>query len=512
MKIALCLHGYYNSSGGPESGNLGYEYIKEKILLNNDVDVFVHSWDIPAKELILQNYKPVSSEFEDQYNFEEELKTLDLSWYEEGFDRAKTMYKNSVFQSLSFLLSRKKVLEIKRKYEQNQEIEYDCVVLCRFDLGNRGKEHPQTFYATDIDFNPKADMSLLHMKYWNQFNWGIPDHWFYSNSKTMDQLGLIYDRVYDYLKKDSEYVKAVTTAWPESNEEYEFSNEMLEDKKSEKLIKFEKWHCIDNHKIYKWFFHETGLSKNIGFGESYNLSKSPYAIVMYSHSSYSDSWPMFFGQVDQYFENCSKYIFCDKKTEEIPKNWKCITYNEELPYNRRVHSCLQQVNEDVVIFHHEDMPLYLKPEFETLENLCEILSKEEISFIKLLRGGSTDNDSRYKDYENLYQISDRIHYMAVQPTIWEKQSLLKVYDKSNVEHIRDFENYASYICYDEEIEGVYYYSGEPKKGLYHYESRVYPYIATAISAGKWNTKEYKKEIDFLSKKYNINLNDRGTND
>ena len=61
MKIALCLHGYYNSSGGPESGDFGFDYITKNIILGNDVDVFVHSWDLPAKEKIIQSYKPTSS-------------------------------------------------------------------------------------------------------------------------------------------------------------------------------------------------------------------------------------------------------------------------------------------------------------------------------------------------------------------------------------------------------------------------------------------------------------------
>lgn len=512
MKIALCLHGYYNSSGGPGSGNKGFEYIQDKILDGNDVDVFVHSWDLPAKQLILDKYNPTLSLFEEQKTFDEEISNIDCEWFEENFNRKSTMYKNSIFQSFSFLYSRKIAIELKSKYEKDNNFEYDCVVLCRFDLGNRGKEHPQVFYATDIDFNLEADLSKLHMKYWDQFNWGIPEHWFYSNSKTMNLVGSLYDKLQEYYQKDSDYVKAVTVGWPESNANYEFSNEIFQKNKSKNLVKFAKWHCVDNHKIYKWFFHETGLSKNKGFGEPKDKNQNKkFSIVMYSHSSYSDCWPMFFGQTDKYFNNYKKYIFCDDDCSLVPPDWECIIYDEKLPYNRRVASCLEKVEEKIIIFHHEDMPLYQKPDYLSLNSFCDILDKEQIHFIKLLRGGITNNDSSYKNYNNLYQISDKIHYMAIQPTLWKTQSLLSVYRQANVSHVRDFENYASYICTRSGIEGVYCYFGEPKRGLYHYDSKVYPYISTAISKGKWNTQEYNNEIVHLSQNYKTNLKQRGTN-
>ena len=49
-----------------------------------------------------------------------------------------------------------------------------------------------------------------------------------------------------------------------------------------------------------------------------------------------------------------------------------------------------------------------------------------------------------------------------------------------------------------------------KRGLFHYDSLVWPYIATAINKGKWNTSEYSQELDALSKEYNVNLSERGT--
>ena len=54
------------------------------------------------------------------------------------------------------------------------------------------------------------------------------------------------------------------------------------------------------------------------------------------------------------------------------------------------------------------------------------LTKEKIDFAKLLKGGITREDPPYKFYVNLYKITDRAHYMAVQPALWKKKSLQNI--------------------------------------------------------------------------------------
>jgi hypothetical protein len=50
---------------------------------------------------------------------------------------------------------------------------------------------------------------------------------------------------------------------------------------------------------------------------------------------------------------------------------------------------------------------------------------------------------------------------------------------------------------------------ERLRGKYHYDSEVFPYIATAINKGKWNFSEYQEELSLLFKEYNIDKNLRG---
>jgi hypothetical protein len=50
---------------------------------------------------------------------------------------------------------------------------------------------------------------------------------------------------------------------------------------------------------------------------------------------------------------------------------------------------------------------------------------------------------------------------------------------------------------------------EKRRGAYHYDSFVYPYVATAINKGKWNLNEYTEELNPIFAEYNINPFERG---
>jgi len=240
---------------------------------------------------------------------------------------------------------------------------------------------------------------------------------------------------------------------------------------------------------------------------------SDTSIVMYSHSEYSDVWKMFIGQIDENFEGINKYIFADKKLDFVPDHWVTITYDDNLPYDKRVATCLRQIKEQYCIFHHEDMPLYQPPNHDSLLECKNTLDSSRLSYVKLIKGGFYDESYRdfpYKGCQNLHHIQHNSSFCyAVQPTLWKVKDLQMLYDTTSVSHIREFEPMASRVCWALNIQGAYWYAGEQKRGEHHWDSDVYPYIATAIVKGKWNLSQYKKELKTLSDKYKIDLSIRG---
>ncbi len=53
--------------------------------------------------------------------------------------------------------------------------------------------------------------------------------------------------------------------------------------------------------------------------------------------------------------------------------------------------------------------------------------------------------------------------------------------------------------------GYTYFRGDEKlRGQAHYDSLIFPFIATAIVKGKWNNLEYASELWSLFDEYNVN--------
>jgi len=236
------------------------------------------------------------------------------------------------------------------------------------------------------------------------------------------------------------------------------------------------------------------------------------AIIMYSHSSYSDAWKIFMGQIDSYFPaTVKRYAFVDDDLGMVESDWNVVLYQDSESYNERFSHCLKQVPEKYCVLNHEDMPLYESPNFEELDRCLSILESEPaIDYVKLIKGGEL-RDIPYKEYPKLFEIPHDSEYIfAVQPTIWETDKLKVIYDRTRVNHIREFEPLSQHVCRQNSIHGIYYFNSEPKRGFYHHDSTIYPYIATAIVNGRWNLAEYYFEITKLADQYNIDLKERGT--
>ena len=257
MRAALCLSGYFSNSKGINDGLAGYSYMDRKLLSKHNVDVFIHSWDLENKEKILSLYNPIDSVFEQQKDFSKELEKGNESYF---FEKG-AYYHNTMFKTFSVSFSRSQSVQLKKLYETKNDFLYDCVVMARFDLGQRGKEHSQKYYATNFNFNETLDMSYVYSAFWDQLNHGFADHWFFSNSKNMDVVSSLHDNLLDYYSPSSKYVKNVTTGWPDSDTYNDFSNEFFNHGSSQNKKTWPLNACIDNHKLYKWHFINTGLYK-----------------------------------------------------------------------------------------------------------------------------------------------------------------------------------------------------------------------------------------------------------
>ena len=213
MKIALCLSGYFNSSRDKNSlGIDGYEHIKKHILDGNDVDIYIHSWDLHNQGIIEKIYGHLikSSIFEAQIDFKP-------NFIKNGLNNFPIHYGATPFWNVfSQYYSVQKSFELMINYN----VYYDCVIKSRFDLGriNRNTSGPhnlQNPYPVQcINFDLNLDMTKFYMANWQYLETeGPADMWFYSNKENMSNFSKIYDILSNDIKINSEYQK-----WAGSND------------------------------------------------------------------------------------------------------------------------------------------------------------------------------------------------------------------------------------------------------------------------------------------------------
>ena len=96
----------------------------------------------------------------------------------------------------------------------------------------------------------------------------------------------------------------------------------------------------------------------------------------------------------------------------------------------------------------------------------------------------------------------------MQTSIWRTSDYIKLMESVRDNKWLENENY-NRIMIELNMKGLYHYDNENKRGGNHYDSNVYPYIATALVRGKWNINEYPNELGNILKNYNIEINKRG---
>ena len=186
MKIAICFYGlagkknnFQNSHNWMQNSDeslgcdLSYNHYKHHIFdKNNDIDIFLHTWSIEQEDELRELYKPKDSIFEKQKEFE-------------GINHRKT------WGAFSRWYSTKKSIELKTKYELENNFTYDCVMLTRFDISFMTDLIFDIYDMNYIYASGQKNKDHVHVSS-NEF---ISDWWFFSNSNVMNEFSKVYDEI-----------------------------------------------------------------------------------------------------------------------------------------------------------------------------------------------------------------------------------------------------------------------------------------------------------------------------
>ena len=224
-------------------------------------------------------------------------------------------------------------------------------------------------------------------------------------------------------------------------------------------------------------------------------------IVVYTHTDMKDIWPMFFGQFKKYIKDTKVYVALNEKSDEVPSEYIQVFYDDSNKYTERWKEILPQIAEEIILFLHEDMILFDNPKFDYIKKYYQYVKSNECNSIKLILAGENFSESSLSK-ELVYNEYSKF---SIQPTIVTKEFFKTTLDSVGDLNIWNFEQAIPSTGRDYMVR----IGGERKRGLYHYDSLVFPYIATAINKGKWNYNEYQKELDILFTEYEINPFERG---
>lgn len=234
------------------------------------------------------------------------------------------------------------------------------------------------------------------------------------------------------------------------------------------------------------------------------------AAITYTTSKYADAWPAHFGQLTKHLGGIKSYVFSDKGSgaKFDFKEHILIEHDDADPYWKQYSEGLERVSEDYVIYLQEDFFLYDDVNHDLLTKDVEFLRKTDYDYVRLIRCGfETPLDKHVGN--NMFEVHmDTNDAFSMQATMWKKDRMWQLYRHVKSLKWLEGDNWNK-GCLEVGIKGVFAWNGEPKVGKYHYDSRRWPYVCTAINKGQWNLHEYPEQMERIIEEYGIDVTKRG---
>jgi len=231
-------------------------------------------------------------------------------------------------------------------------------------------------------------------------------------------------------------------------------------------------------------------------------------IITYTNSKCADAWSIYIDLLHKFYGTPHHTMLIDDTTSLISGIDTHIYSNKDPFYDVWIR-CLSNYSSEFFLYMQEDFFLYKQVDEELLNFYFNLIQENShISCIRLLKSGIYSNIP-VEDIQSLHYVDYNTDYaFSMQPTIWRTKDFLKLQQTKIQISPWDEPKLNGNILSNLDIISLYHYNNEPKRGMAHYDSDVFPYVATALVKGKWNTTDYPELVSMLNA-YNINPNIRG---
>jgi hypothetical protein len=222
---------------------------------------------------------------------------------------------------------------------------------------------------------------------------------------------------------------------------------------------------------------------------------SEMSIFVNTHSSCADLWPMFFGQLKKHWPAHPQVVVaCDSREEDWigQQGDGYVTYIAAKRFTSQYLMGLCAVETPYVLTMQEDMILYGDVDVKLIAELTAP-SQFKTRCFRLIDSGRNLNYSMQAsiwDTRELQRLcidgACELDHQGVEDTPWTAE--LAMHARAHPPLITD-------------RRGL-------KRGRDHYDNPHFPYIATALVKGAWNS-EYRTELESLHAEYYIDASKRG---
>lgn len=511
-KFAVCLYGRFGNRFDSNAGDFGLTYIRDQVVGSVDVDYFVYSYDEENQNRIIDTLGSKLRKF----TFLAAPKHEE-AWIEAGGNSELFTSEDSTRNlegTLRFLAQRDGSIQLMLDHAAANGESYSGVLVCRIDLGQidrANQRFPQRVSEAPSLESLPWPIEKVYFAAWNQLNEGLPDQWFICSMEDAEVLGGSRERVERYLLTGSSYLEEFIRSIPDSDEHDPFSNVMnsLETVTSPSSRAMSE--ALDNHLLHKHDFIETGLYKRLAPA----IDSRHIAHLTYTHSSYLDGWYMSHKAQTQhlgYFYREYVAIESSSSHDLFPSNFSVLTYDESLSYTDRLKSVIERIPDEFLFFTHEDMPLTGTPVTNSILEALDLLRKDsQIAVVRFIRVGKglrlrLVRPTRLPYFHKIPGYSK--WQFSVQPALWRKDKLLELLSLTPSRSVWSFEVDGQRVFKSLGLKGYQPISSGSRRGRHHFESVLYPYIATAIVKGKWNSLEYPELRELIRKQSDLPFPER----
>lgn len=228
MRIAVCLHGKIGGLGGKNGIGGGedivlslgyYNFVKNVLYPNKDcqIDFFLHCWDADFEENLKRIYDPKGI-------LVESPKKYSIPSFIKGDSSEEPNRRNNHYSRWD---SYRKVIELKKSYEDKHNFVYDGVLSTRYDMAwdfdfsfkeldpekiwhsevyiYKTKDE-KTVFANEYGLDENKIKDLKRVSWSHPFNDHIWDAWFYASSKISNDISNLFDRIPLLMKKTTKRI------------------------------------------------------------------------------------------------------------------------------------------------------------------------------------------------------------------------------------------------------------------------------------------------------------------